>query len=73
MYAPVQFDVGRSNRTVDYRGMIHGKRRAPLGLGGGHMPQYGARDVGALGREIAGLPSINNNVVVDLTLQFDAD
>lgn len=24
-------------------------------------------------REIAGLPSINNNVVVDFTLQFDAD
>jgi len=24
-------------------------------------------------REIAGLPSINNNVMVDFTLQFDAD
>ena len=24
-------------------------------------------------REIAGLPSINNNVIVDFTLQFDAD
>jgi len=24
-------------------------------------------------REIAGLPSINNNVVVDFTLQFDGD
>ena len=38
-----------------------------------HAAAFGLADSVEQLREIAGLPSINNNVVVDFTLQFDAD